>query len=79
MLIGILLLVMVVGGGLYLFYGSGIGQASIMATPTKHPAPPGVTEDSALVLPTVTPLPTNTPTPPLPTESLPPLFIPGCG
>jgi hypothetical protein len=69
LIIGILLLLVVVGGGLYLLYGNGLNQVRLIATPTKTPRAAGINEDSALVLPTVTPLPTHTATPILPTET----------
>ena len=66
--IGVILLLVLLGGGGYLAYGN-IVQTSVTATPTKTPLAAGLTDDSALVLPTVTPLPTNTPTPLPPTPT----------
>jgi cytoskeleton protein RodZ len=69
LLIGLVLVLVLVGGGWYLFSGN-IVEASVTATPTKTPLAAGLTEESALLLPTVTPLPSSTPT------SLPPTGTP---
>ena len=61
--IGAFILILVVGTGGYLVYNGSVGQAIATATPTKTPRATGVSEDAALLLPTVTPPPTNTPTP----------------
>jgi len=68
------LIVMGVGG--FLTYGTVI-QPLATATPTKTPRSTGITEDSALVLPTVTPPPTNTATPLPPTDTTTPIVFTG--
>jgi hypothetical protein len=61
------------GGGYlgysYLIYGSSLQPDTLIATPTKTPRAEGITEESALLLPTVTSLPTATPTPLPPTDT----------
>ncbi len=76
---GVILGFVIIGGGAYLYlnYSSVIQTASIPATPTKTPRATGVTEDSALVLPTVTPPPTSTPTPVPPTDTPTPIVYTG--
>jgi transcriptional regulator with XRE-family HTH domain len=74
--IGVLLVLVAIGGLSYLAYGN-VVQTSVTATPTKTPLAAGITEDSALVLPTVTPPPTNTPTPPPPTGTPTPIIYSG--
>jgi cytoskeletal protein RodZ len=76
LLIGVVLLLILIGGGGYLAYGN-IVQSSVTATPTKTPLAAGLTDESALVLPTVTPLPTNTPTPLPPTPTPTPVVYSG--
>ena len=77
LLFGIFLFLAVLGAGAYLFYGN-INQLSVLvATATKTPMAEGITDDSALVLPTVTPLPTNSPTPPPPTDTPTPTIYAG--
>ncbi|MCG3209111.1 MAG: hypothetical protein FOGNACKC_02730 [Anaerolineae bacterium] len=76
LIIGVLLLLIAVGGVGYLAYGN-VVQTSVTATPTRTPLAAGMTEDSALVLPTVTPLPTSTPTPLPPTETPTPVVYSG--
>ncbi len=76
---GIVLGFVIIGGGayLYLFYGSLLQIGAIPATPTKTPRVTGVTEDAALLLPTVTPPPTNTSTPIPPTDTPTPVIYTG--
>lgn len=76
LLIGLALLLVVLGGVGYMAYGN-IVQASIIATATKTPLAAGLTEDSALILPTVTPLPTGTATPIPPTDTPTPVVYAG--
>lgn len=76
LIIGFLLAFVVVGAGGYLAYGS-IIQPIATATPTKTPRATGISQDSALLLPTVTPLPTNTPTPLPPTPTPTPVVFTG--
>jgi len=64
------------GVGGFLTYGTVI-QPLATATPTKTPRSTGITEDSALVLPTVTPPPTNTATPLPPTDTTTPIVFTG--
>lgn len=75
--IGAVILVLVVGGGGYLIYNGSVGTAIATATPTKTPRATGVSEDAALLLPTVTPPPTNTPTPIPPTDTPTPIVFTG--
>lgn len=76
LLIGLALLLVVLGGVGYMAYGN-IVQASVTATATKTPLAAGLTEDSALILPTVTPLPTGTATPIPPTDTPTPVIYAG--
>ncbi len=76
LLFGIFLFLAVLGAGAYLFYGN-ISQLSVIATATKTPMAEGITDESALLLPTVTPLPTNSPTPPPPTDTPTPTIYAG--
>ncbi len=76
LLIGVALLLVVLGGVGYMAYGN-IAQASVTATPTKTPLAAGLTDDSALILPTVTPLPTGTATPIPPTDTPTPVVYAG--
>lgn len=76
LLFGVFLFLAVLGAGAYLFYGN-FAQPSVIATPTKTPMAEGLTDESALLLPTVTPLPTNSPTPPLPTDTPTPTIYAG--
>jgi cytoskeletal protein RodZ len=76
---GVFLGFLIIGGGAYVYfsYGSLIQSSMIPATPTKTPRATGVSEDSALLLPTVTPPPTNTPTPIPPTDTPTPIVYTG--
>ena len=76
---GVFLGFLIIGGGayVYFYYGSLIQSSMIPATSTKTPRATGVSEDSALLLPTVTPPPTNTPTPIPPTETPTPIVYTG--
>lgn len=76
LIIGVLLLLVALSGVGYLAYGN-VVQTSVTATPTKTPLAAGITEDSALVLPTVTPPPTSTPTPIPPTDTPTPVVYSG--
>jgi hypothetical protein len=81
-LITLSILFIVVGGGGYLAYdymlnGGLIQPETLVATPTKTPRAEGITEDSALLLPTTTPLPTDTPTPIPPTDTPTPTIYAG--
>ena len=76
LLFGVFLFLAVLGAGAYLFYGN-FAQPSVTATATKTPMAEGLTDESALLLPTVTPLPTNSPTPPLPTDTPTPTIYAG--
>lgn len=62
---------------LYFNYGSIIQTSVIPATPTKTPRATGVSEDSALLIPTITPLPTSTDTPVPPTDTPTPIVYTG--
>jgi transcriptional regulator with XRE-family HTH domain len=70
-------LVVIVSAGGYLAYGSIVQPGAVTATATKTPRAEGVTEDSALLLPTVTPEPTETPTPLPPTGTPTPISYSG--
>jgi cytoskeletal protein RodZ len=74
--IGMLLFLGVMGGFGYLTYTTVI-QPGLTPTPTKTPGPGGLGEDAALLLPTVTALPTNTPTPLPPTDTPTPIIYGG--
>lgn len=76
LLFSVFLFFMVIGAG-YLIYGSVIEPGAVTATPTKTPRIEGITEDSAILLPTVTPLPTDTPTPLPPTATSTPIIYTG--
>ena len=76
LLIGVTLLLVIISGIGFLAYGN-IVQASVTATPTRTPLAAGLTEESALLLPTVTPLPTGTQTPIPPTETPTPIVYAG--
>ena len=76
LLFGVFLFLAVLGAGGYLFYGN-FSQPSVTATATKTPMAEGITDESALLLPTVTPLPTNSPTPPPSTETPTPTIYAG--
>jgi cytoskeleton protein RodZ len=76
LLIGLVLVLVLAGGGWYLVSGN-IVEASVTATPTKTPLAAGLTEESALLLPTVTPLPSSTPTPLPPTDTPTPVIYAG--
>jgi cytoskeleton protein RodZ len=73
---GILLFLVVVGGFGYVTYTTLI-QPGLTPTPTKTPGPGGLSGDAALLLPTVTALPTNTPTPLPPTDTPTPIIYGG--
>lgn len=77
LLIGVVLGFLVVGGVWYLANGALLSPPAITATPTHTPRAEGITEDSALLLPTTTPLPTNTPTPLPPTATPTPIIYSG--
>ncbi len=70
---GVFLGFLIIAGVVYLYmnYGSIIQASVIPATPTKTPRATGISEDSAILLPTITPLPTetSTPIPPTPTPT----------
>jgi hypothetical protein len=74
---GVLIGFVVFGTCGYLAYGTVFQPMSLIATPTKTPRATGVTEDAALLLPTTTPPPTNTPTPIPPTPTLTPIVYTG--
>ena len=76
---GVFLGFLIIGGGAYVYfsYGSLIQSGMIPATPTKTPRATGVSEESALLLPTVTPPPTSTPTPIPPTNTPTPIVYTG--
>lgn len=78
-LIGLVLGFAIIGGGVYfyLFYPSILQTGTVQATPTKTPRATGISEDSALLLPTITPLPTNTATPIPPTNTPTPVIYTG--
>lgn len=76
LIIGIGLFFLIVGGGVYLAYDN-IVQPTVTATPTKTPLAAGITEESALLLPTTTPLPSSTATPILPTDTPTPIVYSG--
>lgn len=77
LLIGVVLGFLVVGGVWYLANGALLSPPNITATPTNTPRAEGITEDSALLLPTTTPPPTNTPTALPPTSTPTPLIYSG--
>lgn len=74
---GIIIGFVVIGTACYLAYGTVLQPMSIIATPTRTPRATGITEDSALLLPTTTPPPTNTPTPIPPTATPTPIVFTG--
>jgi len=74
LLVGVALALLAVGALSYLIY-TNVAPAGLTATQT--PLPAGLTADSALLLPTVTPLPTNTPTPLPPTATPTPIVYSG--
>jgi cytoskeletal protein RodZ len=74
---GILIGFVVFGTAGYLAYGTVFQPTNIIATPTKTPRATGISEDSALLLPTTTPPPTNTPTPIPPTSTPTPVIYTG--
>jgi cytoskeletal protein RodZ len=77
-LIGVVLGFLMIGGvAYYIAYGFPFQPGAIPATPTKTPRATGISEDSALLLPTITPLPTNTPTPVPPTDTPTPVVFTG--
>jgi len=75
LLVGVALVLLAVGALSYLIY-TNVAPASLTAA-TQTPLPAGLTADSALLLPTVTPLPTNTPTPLPPTATPTPIVYSG--
>lgn len=77
LLFPVFLFFLVMGVAGYLIYGSVIEPGDVTATPTKTPRAEGITEDSAILLPTVTPLPTDTPTPLPPTATTTPIIYTG--
>lgn len=77
LIIGIAAGFLVVAGLWYMAYGTIIQPGVITATPTRTPRAEGITEESALILPTSTPLPTNTPTPLPPTSTPTPIIYSG--
>ena len=78
LIIGILFFILVIGAGGYLFYNSNlVGSPSDASTPTAPPAAENSTDDTALLLPTVTPEPSATPTPLPPTATPTPLVYTG--
>ncbi len=76
---GVVLGFVIIAGLVYLYlnYNSVIQTSVIPATPTKTPRATGISEDSALLLPTVTQPPTNTPTPVPPTNTPTPVVFTG--
>lgn len=76
LLVGLLLLVGVLGGFGYLTYTT-IIEPRLTPTPTKTPGADSLNENSAFLLPTVTPLPTATPTPLPPTATPTPIIYSG--
>ena len=74
--VGMLLFLVVIGGAGYFIYET-IIQSSLTPTPSLEPAAAGLTEDAALPLPTVTSLPTETPTPLPPTDTPTPIVYSG--
>jgi transcriptional regulator with XRE-family HTH domain len=74
---GILIGFVVIGTACYLAYGTVLQPMTLIATPTKTPRATGISEDSALLLPTTTPPPTNTPTPIPPTPTPTPVVYTG--
>ena len=77
LIIGVVLGFLVVSGVWYLANGTLLEAPAITATPTNTPRTEGITEDSALLLPTTTPLPTNTPTALPPTGTPTPVIYSG--
>ena len=77
LLIGVVLGFLVVGGVWYVANGALVQPPTIIATPTSTPRAEGITEDSALLLPTTTPPPTSTPTPLPPTGTPTPIIYTG--
>jgi len=76
LIIGILLFLIVVGGAGYIAYGTAF-QPGLLPTPTALPVAQGLSTDAALPLPTVTSLPSATPTPLPPTETPTPVVYAG--
>jgi len=78
-IIGVVLGFAIIGSvAYYWFYGPSFTQPStVAATPTKTPRATGISQDSALLLPTATPPPTNTPTPIPPTNTPTPVVFTG--
>lgn len=70
LLVGIVLGFLVVAAAWYFFYGAAIQPAVVVATAPPTARAAGISETSALLLDTPTPVPTDTPTP------LPPTFTP---
>jgi cytoskeletal protein RodZ len=82
LLVSLAIVLVVMGGGGYLAYdfmanGEFIQAEVIIATPTRTPRAAGITEDAAILLPTTTPLPTDTPTPIPPTDTPTPIVYSG--
>ncbi|MEM7348150.1 MAG: RodZ domain-containing protein [Chloroflexota bacterium] len=77
-IIGVILFLLVVGGAGFFIYEEFI-QPGTIVTPTAQPvsAADNSNGDSALILPTVTPPPTNTPTPIPPTDTPTPIIYTG--
>jgi transcriptional regulator with XRE-family HTH domain len=71
---GTVLFLLVIGGFGYLTYSTVIEPG---LSPTKIPGPGSLSDNTALLLPTVTPLPTNTPTPLPPTDTPTPIIYSG--
>jgi cytoskeletal protein RodZ len=76
LVMGLLLFMLVLSGFGYLTYSTVI-EPRLTPTPTKTPGADGLTENSAFLLPTVTPLPTDTPTPLPPTDTPTPIIYSG--
>jgi cytoskeletal protein RodZ len=77
LIIGVLFFMLVIGAGGYLIYEAVAQPPETAATPLATFAAEGNTEDTALLLPTVTPVPTDTPTPLPPTATATPLIYTG--